>query len=266
MSEPTGSHPQLVRRDFLFGAVAGGTAVGAGWLATYNPWKAHEHGTTCFSQCGEDLIIASILQMLSIQKPTYLDIGAFLPIRSNNTYLLYLAGGHGVLVEPNVDLTDELRRVRPRDTTLPIGIGFSDKEETLDYFRLNVPQLNTFDKERADEMVKRGEAKLIEVVKTRLVPVNQIFAEHFAGSAPDCLSIDVEGLDFLILKSIDFAKHRPKVICVEAGTPVGQNLSPEILDFMKSKEYAVRGMTYANAIFLDNKVIEAITGGAPHPR
>lgn len=251
MSDPKPAG-QLVRRDFLFGAVAGGTATGAAWLATYNPWKAHEHATTCFSQCGEDLIVMYVFRALGIANPTYLDIGAFLPVFSNNTYLFYLAGSRGVLVEPNIDLTAELRRARPNDVTLPIGIGFSDKEDTLDYYRLDMPQLNTFDKERADSLVKDGH-RLVEVVKARLVPVNQVIAENFGGKAPDYLSIDVEGLDLSILKTLDFGKYRPKVICAETANARGDKMEPAVADFLREKGYSVRGMTFPNTVFVDDK-------------
>jgi FkbM family methyltransferase len=242
----------MVRRDFLVGAVAGGTVTGAAWLATRNPWKAHEHATPCFSQSGEDLIVMYVFRALGIQKPSYLDIGAFLPVFSNNTYLFYLAGGRGVLVEPNVDLTAELRRARPEDVTLPVGIGFSDKEDSLDYYRLDTPQLNTFDKDRADDLVRSGH-KLVEVIKARLLPINRVIAEHFGGKSPDYLSIDVEGLDLSILKTLDFAKYRPKVICAETASPRGDKMEPGVADLLREKGYSVRGMTFPNTIFVDDK-------------
>ncbi len=251
MSDPKPAS-QLLRRDFLCGAVAGGTAAGAAWLATRNPWKAHEHATTCFSQSGEDLVVMYVFRALGIEKPSYLDIGAFLPVFSNNTYLFYLAGGRGVLVEPNVDLTSELRRARPEDVTLPVGIGFSDKEDALDYYRLDTPQLNTFDKDRADELVRTGH-RLVEVIKARLLPVNQVIAEHFGGKSPDFLSIDVEGLDLSILKTLDFGKYRPKVICAETANPRGDKMEPAVADFLREKGYSVRGMTFPNTIFVDDK-------------
>ena len=80
-------------------------------------------GEKSFSQAGEDLIVKFTLQFLGIPSITYLDIGANHPVRLNNTYLFYLRGCKGVLVEPNASLCERLRAVRPRDTTLAAGIG-----------------------------------------------------------------------------------------------------------------------------------------------
>src|ERR1700744_4804297 len=54
-----------------------------------------------YAQNGEDIVVARMLDLLGIPKPRYLDIGAHHPSINNNTYLLYKAGGRGVLVEPN---------------------------------------------------------------------------------------------------------------------------------------------------------------------
>lgn len=255
MTEPKRA-PQVLRRDFLFGAAAGASAVGAGWLASYNPWAAHEHATESYSQCGEDLIAAQILAFLKVDKPSYLDIGAFMPVKSNNTYLFYRAGGRGVLVEPNVDLTAELRRMRPDDQTLAIGIGFSDRRETLDYYRMSLPQWNTFDKEEAERRVQEtnGQVKIEEVVKTPLVPVNDVIAEHLGGRAPDFLSVDVEGLDLSILKTLDFDRFRPKVICAETLVALSHRMDPGLGEYLKSKGYLARGITFPNTLFVDEKL------------
>jgi len=267
MSEPTPqSQPvtepkpksQPIRRDFLFGALAGGTAIGAGWLATKNADRAsHERATPCYSQCGEDLIASMLFKHMKIDKPTYIDIGAYRPVQSNNTYLFYLAGGHGVLVEPNVDLTAELKRERPRDVTLPVGIGFSDKEELMDYYRMEIAEWNTFDAEEAKRRVERtgGGVKILETVKVPLLPLNKVIAEHFGGKAPDFLSVDVEGLDLAILKSLDFEKYRPKIICAEALVVLTSKMEPDVGEFLKTKGYAMRGMTFPNQIFVDEKVL-----------
>jgi len=256
MSESTS--PGFHRRDFLFGAVAGGTAIGAVAFATrHTPPADHEKATLCFSQCGEDLFVSQLFKFLKLEKPTYLDIGAFLPVFSNNTYLFYLEGGHGVLVEPNVDLTAELKRVRPNDVILPVGIGFTDKEEVADYYRMDLPQWNTFDGDEARRREKEtnGAVKLLEVVKIPLIPLNKVIADHFGGKAPDFVSIDTEGLDFTILKTLDFEKYRPKVICVETLVALSHKMDPTIGEYLKGKGYTPRGMTFPNTIFVDEKVL-----------
>ena len=59
------------------------------------------HANFSYSQQGEDLIILDIFRHLRLKRPSYLDIGAWEPVKSNNTYLFYRLGSRGVLVEPN---------------------------------------------------------------------------------------------------------------------------------------------------------------------
>ena len=142
---------KLSKRDFLVGVVAGGCALQAGrWgaaLATPAlpvppaPPAPYRAG---YAQCGEDILVAVIFDYLKHPKPTYLDIGAYDPVKMNNTFLLYLQGSRGVLVEPNPDLTSLLTGTRPEDTVLAVGIGTSGVRETLDYYRLSEPSWNTF--------------------------------------------------------------------------------------------------------------------------
>jgi len=45
-----------------------------------------------YSQCGEDLIISHIIKSLSIQTPTYIDVGAHHPFYLSNTAYFYNGG------------------------------------------------------------------------------------------------------------------------------------------------------------------------------
>ena len=47
-----------------------------------------------------------------------------------------------------------------------------------------------------------------------LLDINQVMAEHF-HRAPAFLSVDTQGLELAILKSIDYGRFRPEVICAE---------------------------------------------------
>jgi hypothetical protein len=110
---------QLFRRDFLFGTLAGAAAGKAAEWVQPLEWTVNgmPRGTrVSFAQAGEDLVIAGLMDMIRVAKPTYLDVGAWEPIESNNTYLFYRKGGRGVLVEPNVALTPKLRSGRAGPT------------------------------------------------------------------------------------------------------------------------------------------------------
>jgi FkbM family methyltransferase len=259
MSSSPGAPKKMSKREFLVGAVAGGVAFQAARMIAPSAFggPSTEPHQISYAQSGEDLIVAFMFQYLKLPHPTYIDIGAWKPIDGSNTYYFYKRGCRGVLVEPNVDLIGLLKKERPGDTVLNFGIGVDTVKEA-DYYRMTDSALNTFSKEEADHVVREtaGNVKIEEVVKMPLVNVNEVLDEHFKGGAPDFLSIDVEGLDLSILKTLDYKKHRPKVICVETIVMGTTREIPEINQFLLSKGYVLRGSSFVNAIFIDKPLLD----------
>ncbi len=212
-------------------------------------------GDESFSQAGEDMIVRFFLRYRQIAEMTYLDVGANDPIELSNTYYFYLRGFRGVLVEPNVSLCDRLRAVRPEDTTLAAGIGVGGGTEA-DYYVMNFHGLNTFSKEEAEHQVEASEGRISikEVLKMPLRDINEVMSRHFKG-APTFLSVDTEGMDLAILKSIDFTRYRPKVICAETLVSSTTKTRPEITEFMAAQNYVARGGSFVNTIFVDSAIL-----------
>jgi FkbM family methyltransferase len=262
------------RRAFLLGGVAGGlvgaaAGTAAGRATAPTPpapeppapqppvviEKPLPVGTKLsYAQFGEDLIANSLFYMLKIDKPTYLDIGAWEPINSNNTYFFYARGCRGVVVEPTPAYVEKLKAVRPEDKVLGVGIGITEATE-MDFYVMSEPQQNTFDKAHAEKFVREKGYKIEKVLKIPLVSINRIMAEHFGGAAPDYLSIDVEGLEFEIAKTIDFTRYRPKVICIETLVANTIRHDPAIPEFMAKHDYEARGRTYPNTFFVDKALL-----------
>jgi FkbM family methyltransferase len=208
-----------------------------------------------YAQCGEDQIVYFILQYLNVRKRDYLDVGAWHPILNNNTYLFYRLGFRGLLIEPNVALCKKLREVRPEDRVLEAGIGVTSIREA-DYYVMTKSSWNTFSKEEAEHQAKvsNGTEGIKKVIKMPLLDINQVMAEHFKR-APAFLSVDTQGLELAILKSIDFGRFRPEVICAETLVTGTNKTIPETAVFMEAQGYVVRGMTFVNTIFVDSKII-----------
>lgn len=213
----------------------------------------------CYAQFGEDEIISYFFSQIGIKKPSYLDIGANEPRSISNTYYFYLRRCKGVLIEPNPHLYRKLKRLRPRDIILNAGVGFNEQREGDFYvFPDNASGLSTFSKEEAmhwETIGVKGLGKIPveKVIKMPLVPVNEILNEYFSDSAPNFVSVDVEGLDLEILKSIDFGKFRPELFCVETlSYDPDQNTykRTEINEFLASVGYKVHADTYVNTIFI----------------
>lgn len=207
-----------------------------------------------YAQQGEDVVLQAVFEHLGIARPRYLDIGAFHPSIGSNTFSFYVRGSRGVLVEPNPFMAELLRKARPEDVVLDVGVSADGSKEADYYVLRDRPQLNTFSREQADRYVaEAGPATIEKVVRMPLRPVNEILAEHFAGAPPDLVSIDVEGLDLAILQTLDFTRFRPAVFCVETLVYGGNQQREPTLELMREHGYAVRAGTFVNTIFVDEQ-------------
>lgn len=256
----------MKRREFVAGAL-GGLGGLAGGVAGALQWDESRHDPArfmpefsrlSFSQQGEDLVLYHALHdLLRLDRPTYMDVGAAHPVQSNNTYLLWGTGSTGVLVEPNPLFVEMLRRQRPGDVVVPAGIGVTDELEA-DYYEIEGnPLLNTFSPEQVEKL-QRGKAEniLARVSKMPLININRAIAEHL-GQAPDLLSTDIEGLDGAIIRSLDLSRFRPGVICCEGVSFDRHGYQSEIAVYLTTQDYVLRGGSMINSVFVDGHRIQS---------
>ncbi len=215
------------------------------------------HMRRSYSQSGEDIIVSYLFERMGIKKPTYLDIGANHPIALSNTYRLYTLGCRGVLIEPNPFLYKKLLQKRKGDKCINIGIAFDENTEADFYiFPEKYHGLNTFSKKEADFWTNTGNEEISKqniekIIRIPLVNINEIMGEYFTPY-PNFVSIDVEGLDLQIVKTIDFEKFQPEVFCIETFEFIEHNMetkNKEIIYFFESNGYFVYADTYVNTIF-----------------
>jgi len=211
-----------------------------------------------YSQAGEDLIVRALFKSLGMEQIKYLDVGANHPDYISNTYLFYKTGSRGVTVEPNPRLYAKHRKVRPDDRCINVGIGFDDRTVADFYLFGGIADgLSTFSKKDAEQFAKTGVAgigrfKVKQVMKMPLMRINDIIV---ATGTPDFLSLDIEGLDFAVLKTLDFTKFRIKCICVET-IRYGEKSAPmrdkDIVKFLTNLDYIVYADTGINTIFVES--------------
>ena len=216
--------------------------------------KTRGAGKMSYSQCGEDLIVRFIFDALKIHSPTYIDIGAHHPTYLNNTFSFYAQGARGVNVEPDPKLIREFHEKRPRDSNLNIGVG--DKDGSMPFYVMSSRTLNTFSEAEARAMEKEGKVAIEEVVSIPVRSIDSVLDEYFPV-APDLVSIDIEGFDLIVLRSLDFARHRPKVICAETLSYSSKREGgkiPEIAELMQDNGYFAYADTHINTIFLDKNL------------
>ena len=204
-----------------------------------------------YSQAGEAAVLRFLFADKQMQKIAYLDLGTNAPDFGNNTYLFYRSGSRGVCVEADKTLIPTIEKIRPGDKILNVGISTTG-QSVADFYIFDVKGISTFDRAEADKRAASGKYKLTETVKVNLVDINTMIRTNF-DRYPDLLSIDIEGLDLAVLRSLDFETYPIPVVCAETCSYSENHVRPKnvgIAELMRSKGYEVYADTYINTIFV----------------
>lgn len=178
----------------------------------------------------------------------YVDVGAHHPRRFSNTYYFYKRGWSGINVDATPGSMALFRRWRPRDINLEMAIGLST--QPLTFYLFNEPALNTFDPALAQEREKPP----YRVVERRLITphtLTEILSQYLpAGQHIDFLTVDVEGLDLMVLQSNDWQRFRPSYVLVECfGATPETMLQNPIYQYLRGVGYRFFAMTVNTAFF-----------------
>lgn len=205
------------------------------------------------SQKGEDLLIDKFFNHK--KKGFYIDIGACHPKRLSNTKFFYDKGWYGVNVEPNPDRVKLFLRDRKRDINLNIGIGTVKKIAV--FYELEHAGVSTFSKEEAYSLIKLGH-KLRRKMKIPMYRLEDIM-KKYVKSDIDFMSVDAEAMDLEVLKSNNWQKYRPKLLCVETIDFVDILTSPKenndrrdnITIYLRGKDYEEIFSNGLNTFYMD---------------
>lgn len=162
-----------------------------------------------YSQHGEETVIERYLGR--IEKGTYIDIGADSPKELSNTYALYEIGWRGLLVEPMPHNVKELKAVRPEDIVEELALWDSEGELIMkDNVVENTP---LGDQYKAGYNPYPNAVRKEHRVKCTTLP--KLLEKYPQFNNVDFLSLDVETAEETILKTVDFTKFKPKLMCIE---------------------------------------------------
>lgn len=172
-----------------------------------------QHILGSYSQNGEDLIMYKFLK--SKRNGFYVDIGAYDPNRFSNTKYFYDKGWSGINIEPENQRYKKLVSVRVRDINLNIGVGV--KQGNVMFYRFLPDSLSTFSSKQAKIYEKIG-FKVESKSRMKIQRLDYILQKYCKKKVIDFLSIDTEGFEMEVLKSNNWRKFKPRIICIESYT------------------------------------------------
>ena len=198
------------------------------------------------SQAGQDKIIKDIF-FNNKRNGFFVEIGAYDGIDGSNCYHFerYL-NWDGIAIEPSIIQYEKLKSNRKCKT---INKAISDEVKDVEFLEVveGLTQMSGINNENytASELIKKSEKS--KTIKSKITTTT--FEEEIKSDIEiDYLSIDIEGGELDLLKSIDFNKFNIKVISVENNVPDKFNYS----SFFKTKNFSFFDRIGQDEIFYNN--------------
>ncbi len=192
-----------------------------------------------YAHTEEDLFI---LKKFKNKKGFYVDVGCHHPTRLNNCHLLYKNGWNGI----NIDISELsiklFNLVRKKDININVAVSLKKKKVKFYYDKLISFYISLNKRKELDRYREIDSDTLTNIIdKTR-----------YKDRKIDFLSIDTEGKDFEVLKSLNFKKYDPKYICVEiySNNILSFNIKKnQIYKYLIKKKYKLLIIKRENFIF-----------------
>ncbi len=200
-----------------------------------------------YSQFGEDIIINTIFN--SKEPGFYIDVGAYHPIIFSNTYLLYKKGWCGI----NVDAMPGSMKIFNKKRKFDINIEnpVFDIDTDITYYSFKEQAYNTIDINVVDYLNKIG-INFVNKYELKTMKLENIIKNHKPElSEIDFLNIDAEGVDFNVLKSLNFDVYQPKLILIEIWhKDIEELFSTDIFKFLKNYNYFLYSKILNSVFFI----------------
>jgi FkbM family methyltransferase len=193
-----------------------------------------------YSSSGEDLQLARLFSRKIRTRNTgfYVDVGAWHPIKSSNTYLFYRHGWRGINIDARPGSMIEFQKTRSRDINVEAAI--SDSNDYLDYHEIGT-QGDSMNSMSLEFLRKTGVEPFVQSsTRLKAVTLKDLLDQHLPqGTLIDFMNIDVEGWEIHVLKSNDWNRFRPRILIVEILTSnLIDSLSSQPTNYLAKNGYA----------------------------
>lgn len=186
------------------------------------------------SQFAEDISIRRLFPKKF--KGFFVDVGCFHPKKMNNTWTLYRKGWRGINVDIDSIKIEGFDLVRPGDSNIHSAVSNSEGEIT--YWANGFYSLTT----SLDASFVEGKSGYIKKTAKCNKLKDIIDATKYKDKKIDFLSVDAEGHDLEVLRSLDFERYDPSLIAVETHKTLFSEVeNTELYKFLMAKEYCLVG-------------------------
>jgi len=202
-----------------------------------------------FSIGGEDLFLRKRLKnrLSSKEHGTYVDIGAFHPFLGSNTYVYYAGGWSGICVDANPALRDVFVQARPRDLFISGAVMEHPKDTLFARHKENTGKSSIFDDASKitsdfDQPVMVSAQRLDDILDTHLE----------SGRYIDFMNVDTEGTELTVLRSNNWDRYRPGLLCIELhGIGLTDLADAPLVNFLGDVGYSAYALAAPNIFFED---------------
>jgi len=184
-----------------------------------------------YAQNYEDVVLERCFN--GVAAGFYIDVGAWDPFEHSVTHHFYERGWCGINIEPNPEYFARLERDRTRDVNLRVALGEADqRSRTFTILKgSGVSTLRSLSDDNLENLDVRGYPQ--ESMQVSTVTLASVCRNHVPeGTEIDFLKVDVEGWEAQVLRGHDWARWRPKVLVIEAVTPIafGEESRHDVFD------------------------------------
>ncbi|PSB19605.1 hypothetical protein C7B76_07070 [filamentous cyanobacterium CCP2] len=196
------------------------------------------------SQFGEDRYIYKNIDLPA--KGVFVDVGAGHPTYLSNTYFFEKNGWTGICIDADPTQCELLQQERATVEWAAI----SSQEGKVEFAQSYFPSYSS-----TVEQAEKGyfRVPLKEVIKVPSYHLETILQKHRIGQI-DLLDIDVEGSEIDVWKTLDYEKHKPKVVIIEYYTFGLDNDANRIKAFFEKLPYRLVHTTCTNFIFVNTSL------------
>ena len=200
-----------------------------------------------YSQDKEDLFLINHFKGLS--KGYYVDIGCHHPKRFSNTYLLYRNGWNGLNIDANKWVIKLFKLFRYRDENLCAII--SDSSKPAVFYEFNESALNgIISAQRVKKLIKLGYQVKKEKKITPISIQTLIKKYRLKDKKINFFKIDIEGLDFEVVKKINLKNLDIELLMVEKSS---EKENEKMIRWLKSQFYSPIHESNRNYILKKNE-------------